>query len=220
MHNKGVKDSNENLKNAALVLSDYFFGDLAVAEGTKTFVQKEDPIKAAESKAAEKYDNERYIIFRAGVSNGIRDQVSNLISEGDKLNSLSPFIRSVIIDKVIDQVGATLAKDQSHLRYMDSLWDRAKKNGRTDEDKTKLISAFLSRAKSLIPSIRSKLIAEATGSGPEASAEKLNKVTKVAARVPESGGRPSTKRTDYNPKRIDYRKTSDEDIINDEITYK
>jgi hypothetical protein len=221
MFAKGAREGDENIQNAARHLAEYFFGDLSVAEGRKTFVQREDPVKIAESKAAEKYDNERYLSFRAELSGTIRSEINKMVNEGDKLSGLSTFLKGVVADKVADQIGDILSKDQAHLKHMDGLWDRAKRNGRTDEDKSRLTSAFLGRAKSLIPSLRAKLITEITGKGPEASAEKMDKVAKVAARSDSAQGRPSsTSRPSYNPRKIDYGKTSDLDILNDDITYK
>jgi hypothetical protein len=222
MFNKGVKDGDQNIQNAARHLAEFFFGDLLVAEGKRTFVKQPDPARAAEAKASEKYDNERYLTFRGGVAGSIQNEMSRLINEGGKLEGLSPFLQSVIADKIIEQIGSTLQSDSNHIKYMDSLWDRAKKSGRTDEDKNRLVSAYLARAKSLIPQLRSKFLAEVNGKGPVASADKLKKVAAAANRTAESGnGRPSgVKSPDYNPKKIDYSKTSDLDILNDEVKYK
>ena len=222
MFKKGEKEKNENLQNAARHLADYFFGDLAVAEGTKSFVKQPDPKIEAESKAEEKYDLERYNTFRNSVRGDVATRMNTLITDGDKLSSLSPFLQGVVVDKIIEQVGKTLEADSDHMKYMDSLWDRAKRNGRKDEDKGRIISAYLARAKSLIPSLRSKFLSEINGKGPAASADKLKKVATASSRTDtNTSGKPTgTKGADYNPKKIDYHKTSDLDILNDDIHYK
>jgi hypothetical protein len=222
MFNKGIKEGDENVQNAARHLAEYFFGDLLVAEGKRTFVKQPDPRIAAEASAEAKYDNERYLTFRGGVANSIQGEMSKLIQEGGRLEGLSSFLQSVISDKIIESVGSTLQQDSNHIRYMDSLWDRAKKNGRTDDDKNRLTAAYIARAKALIPQLRSKFLAEVNGKGPSASADKLKKVASASARADETtAGRPAgTRTTNYDPKRIDYSKTSDEDILNDEVKYR
>jgi hypothetical protein len=105
---------------------------------------------------------------------------------------------------------------------MDSLWDKAKRNGRTEADKVRLITAYLTRAKSLVPSLRSKYVSEARGGNEKVASKKKEQIDEVSGRT-NSGtmGRGSNgANKTYNPKSINYSKTSDADILNDNITYK
>jgi hypothetical protein len=229
MFAKGVKEKDESLQNAARYLSDYFFGNTEVAEGKKTTVVKEESSEVA--KERETFDNERYNEFRGKVSNEIVTSVKGLIDSKDVKSGksrldpddvLSPFIKSTIIDRIILDLGKELASDKDHIKFMDSLWAKSKRNGRTDEDKARIVSAYLARAKSLIPSLRSKYVSEALGKSQKHSDQRREKVSTIESRR-DSGTQGSSSRTrssNYNPKVIDYRKTSDEDILNDNISYK
>ena len=133
---------------------------------------------------------------------------------------LSPFIRNTIIERVIADIGSTLQADKNHLTYMDSLWSRARQNGRTDNDKARIIAAYLARARSLAPSLRSKYVSEAMGRKVRDVNQKRVKVSSVQDRIPANGRVAVGGNKGYNPKSIDYRKTSDYDILNDDIKYR
>lgn len=230
MYNKGVKEGNESLQNAARYLSDYFFGSVDIAEGKKTTIVKdqEDPEL---KKQRDEFDNSQHTAFRNSVESDIKIQLLQLIDTKDLKSGksrldpdgiFSSFIRSTVIDHIINELGSQLTIDKDHINYMNSLWSRAKRNGRTDKDKSSIISAYLARAKSLIPSIRSKYVSEALGQKMRTSSHQKERVSSLESRR-DSGslGRSSNANNKgYNPKHIDYDKTSDEDILNDDIKYK
>ena len=99
-----------------------------------------------------------------------------------------------------------MTADRQHMAYVNSLWAKAKRNGYKAEDKAKITSAFLARAKSLLPSVRVKLVSEALG---------LTRSTtkKVQKRVePSNSGRPAGSRNGL--KQVDYKTMTDLDILN------
>ena len=227
MFNKGVKENNENMQNAARYLSQFFFGEVEFAEGKKTSVIKEEPSEV--SKEREAFETERSKEFMSSVESDIKTQLVTLITGKDPKTGkirldpedvLSPFIRMTIIDRVVADLGRQLQADKDHLRFMDSLFDRAKKNGRKDADKASIISAYLARARAIVPSLRSKYLSEALGK--RASGERRNKekVSSIQEHRPSPGKGSRSARQGYNPKSIDYSKTSDADILNDTISYK
>jgi hypothetical protein len=222
MYTKGTNEKNEDLQNAARYLSQYFFGNTEVAEGKKTTVVEQKPTPVDEER--QRYETERYTEFRSNVSSKIKSDLTGMI-DNEKLDPkgvLSKFVKGVIIDRIVSDIGDTLQADKDHLKYMDSLWNRAAKNGRTDEEKARIVSAYLARAKSLIPSLRSKYVSEAMGTRSRVAADKKDKVSTIESRK-DGGtmGRGSgASQRSYNSKSIDYSKTSDMDLINDEITYK
>jgi hypothetical protein len=230
MFEKGKKEGNESLQNAARYLSDYFFGNTEIAEGKKTSIIKVEDDSGVKQER-EKFDNEKSVVFKGTIETDVRSQLVSLIEGKDSKTGksrldpdsvFSNFIRTTIIDRVIEDLGSQLTLDKDHIRYMDSLWNKAKQSGRTDADKARIISAYLARAKSLVPSLRSKYVSEALGQKTRISSEKKEKIEEINSRV-SSGtqGRGSNgKEKGYNPKSINYSKTSDADILNDDITYK
>lgn len=228
MFNKGTQEGNENLINSARYLAYHFFGDQDIAEGKKTTVPKEAP-ETDVSKEKREWENAKLLEFRGTVERDLKSQMVDLIvgedqktgkSKIDPDDVLSPFIRNTIIEKVIQDIGSTLVADKAHLNYMDSLWNRAKQNGRTDADKARIISAYLARARALAPSLRSKYVSEALGKKQRDANQKRVKLASIEEKLPSNGRVSSGGSRSYNPKSIDYRKTSDYDILNDDIKYK
>ena len=226
---KGTKEKDESMQNAARYLSEYFFGNTEVAEGKKTTIIKEEPSEV--SKEREEFEREKDTTFRGIVSTGIKGNLIPLIEGKDPKSGksrldpddiLSPFIKSTIIDRIINEIGTQLVSDKDHIRFMDSLWSKARRNGRTDEDKARISSAYLARAKSLIPSLRSKYVSEALGRKVKSADQRREKVSTLESRRDggAQGKGSGSKPQNYHPKSINYSKTSDEDLLNDNITYK
>src|SRR5271166_1191502 len=172
MFQKGVKEENESLQNAAKYLSDYFFGSTDIAEGKKTTIIK-DEIDPKLEEDRTKFENERHTAFRGTIESDTKTQLLKLIDSKDPKSGksrldpdgeFSIFIKTTIIDRIIADLGNQLQADTNHIRYMDSLWKKAVSSGRTDTDKARIVSAYLARAKSLIPTLRSKYVSEARGS--------------------------------------------------------
>src|SRR5215831_1060337 len=229
MFNKGRLEGDENIKNAALHLSQFFFGKSDIAEGKATSKAQQDEGKTKLDQEKKEWEDRKHLEFRSSLESDLRSQLDEMIigfdektgkTKIDPDGSLSPFITQTIVDHVVQDIGAALASDTSHLKFMDSLWTRAKTNGRRNVDKEKIISAYLSRARAMAPALRSKYVSEALGRRSRVAGEKLRRVASVPPRTASNGRAPAGDRHDYNPKKIDYRKTSDSDILNDDVKYK
>ena len=229
MYNKGRLEGDENIKNAALHLSQFFFGKTDIAEGKGTSTHKVDEGEAKLEQEKKDWEDRKHLEFRSSLEGDLRTQLDDIVvgldprtgkSKLDPDEILSPFIKQTIVDHVVQDIGAALAADTAHLRYMDSLWSKAKSNGRKDADKQRIISAYLNRARAMAPALRSKYVSEALGRRARAAGEKVKKVESIPPRTASNGRAGSSSRTDYSPKKIDYRKTSDYDILNDDVKYR
>jgi hypothetical protein len=205
---------DEDVKNAALVFSEALFGTSEVAEGKKTFAKKiEIPKPKDDSEIFNKALNE----VGTKTNNVLATIINEGFSEEDK-KALTPYLRKSIVKETIEELWAQLAKDSAHASVMKSRWNRAKLNGYSEDDKTKIISTLLVRAKSLIPSIRTKLKNDALGITAKASKDKIEKIQSKITRKEVSGGPSSTKSSDRSESsqkngKVDYRKMSDLDIL-------
>ena len=205
--------NDENIKNAAMVFSASLWGTTEVAEGKKTFTQKiEAPKKNDDTESFNKCLNE--------VSTKTNNALGVIIANGlDPENNLIPFLKKSIVNSCIEEIWTHLAKDPEHNSVMKARWNRAKLNGFTEDDKTKIISTLLVRAKTLIPSIRAKLKNDALGITKKASDEKIKKIESgISRKEVLGGGSGRSSKSDSAPKngKIDYRKMSDLDILNDD----
>lgn len=219
---------DDKTKEAAKLFADFMFGDQAqdILDGKKTFIptieeQKKDPER-------EQFERERYSAFDSDVRNVAFNGLSLMIDSKDKNGKsrvdpddvFSPWLKKTLIEKISLEVQSQMQSDKDHIRYMNGLWDKAKKNGYKSEWKTSITTAFLARARQLVPTVRSQIISEALGRSKKA-ADKTREVVNRTRRPEAGGGGSSSKGSGFNPnKKIDYNKTSDDDLINDNITYR
>ena len=156
---------------------------------------------------------------------GLKSLVLTKDKEGksriDPEGVFSDFIKNSIIDKVMTEVQDQMQSDRDHIRYMDSLWAKAKKAGYTGDWKSSIISAYLARAKSLVPAIRSRLVSEALGTSSNINGKKSKLVeTQTSRKESGSSGREAKESKTIDSRRVDWSKTSDIDLLEDRITYK
>lgn len=203
------KSTDENTRNAALLLSEYIFGTQEVAEGNKTF-QKE--IKAP---AAKKLDTEVYNKVQTEVGQRANQSLAVILSkEVDPNKALTPFLRNQVIKEIIDQVHQQLSNDAAHRQIMQTRWKKAQLDNFSDTEKAKIISTFLARAKSVYPTIKAKVVKEALGSQSLASKDKIKKIeSSMSTRKEVNNGSHRSSSSNSNGK-VDYKKMSDMDILN------
>ena len=226
---EGQRRNDDNVKNSAEYLSDYIFGDIKIARGERDITPK----KVEESEEQKEFNAEkakfmvdRVESFTRNIRSSADESLRNSVVHGGKIDPdgvFSDFIKETIVGKVLSEVDRQLTADKSHMRYMNSLWEKAKREGFTDDWKSRILTAYLARAKSLIPTIRAKYVSEAQGSSSKA-AEKAKTITEKnsSRREPGTGGRTSKESNNghLDAKRIDWSKTSDLDLLEDRVTLK
>lgn len=222
---EGEKRDNENIKNAAEYLADFIFGDVRFAHQNPRNQRVEESEESKKLRSErEEFENQKYASFFSSVKSGLDNDMMIAIDikkiDPDKI--FSEFIKDTIMGKVRSEVDKQLASDKAHMRYMASLWEKAKNEGFNDSWKSRIQSAYLARAKSLIPSIRAKFVAEAQGSSAKNFSQKREAVERVSSRrEPGAGGRTSRESgSQINAKNVDWSKTSDMDLLNGKVTYK
>jgi len=210
------KDKDENTQNAALVLAEWMFGDDgdAVARGTKSLA-KSIQLDAEQQRLRQAKEQQQSTAFRTSVGrvqDNITRSLESMILKSpsfDPNKVFSPTLRKMGAKEVIKDLMSKLQSDQSHMTVMASRWKRARSNGFTSDDESKIVSTYLARAKSLIPSIASKKSSEMLGSKTKHNSH----VNKPTSTTKFSGsGRPTSNGNRREPK--DYAKMSDMDILN------
>lgn len=207
MLRQAYKDGDENLKNSANNIAQYLFGKdgEASVEGKKT-IGKTIEITNEQKKINETRDQKVSTDFRnmyTAVEVEIDKNLTSLISKQiDPDKSMTKFLRANLAAETIKRIKKQLESDTSHGSVMGARWKRAKLNGYTEDDKSKIISTFLARAKSLVPVTSEKVRLAAMSKNvrkPEIHKKEVN------------GGRGSSSKV---PEKVDYRKISDMDILN------
>lgn len=160
----GIKEKDNNKSAAAKILAHFIHGDYEIPEAQT----KKDPELESERKALEdekkKLASETNSRFENNLENRTGKLLTKLISDGlDPNNSLSEFVKSGIVREVIQRVGSELEKNPQHQAQLKKLYRLAQSERYSDKSAERIISAYLSRAKLLIPAVRSKVKNEALG---------------------------------------------------------
>jgi len=209
------EEAGKNLRNAALHFSQYYFNDLDVAKGKK--VARVEPV---DDSAKQELDREREAFYAEKYESslqGVESRIGSILSKEIK-KSLDPkgdtfndFMLDTLTEKVLKSVDVATTKDTSHMARIASLWKQARKASYSKESTDRLVSAYLSRARQLLPEIKNKIRSDALSNK---STEKSN----ATPRRDISGGGQQRFSVTTDPKKIDYHKTSDRDILDDKVT--
>ena len=217
---EGKRRNDPNLVASAENLSIYLFDTDEIAKGTKSTIKTQPQEDKRVTDRLADIDRQQNNNFRIGVLEGIATGINPVIGL-DKMPNIKPSMQKLLSKQILDEIDAVISKDQTHMSFVNALWKRANGNY-TNDIKSKIISAYLERAKSLVPSIRRRVLSDALGMSPEKSREKLEISRQTQSRrEPGSQGRPSGSNTrTHSAKSIDWNKTSDMDLLNGNIELK
>jgi hypothetical protein len=219
---EGKANGNEDLENSARHISQWFFGTDDVALGKTTTVKKED----TESPEAQRLQKERTEFearkYNEAYQTVIADRdayMERVVLKGlDPDDELSPYIRKTLVRDIITEVDRVLLKDKAHLSLMNSKWRRAKTEGFSKDSLSSIVSAYQARAKSLVPSIRAKLKSAALGKAGDVKNTRRSEEIQDRSKKELPVGRPGVTRDRLpSPRDIDWRATSDADILDGKI---
>jgi hypothetical protein len=209
---------NVNLRNAALHIAKYLYGkpEIPNLDAKKEIPnEEEERIKSQrqafwQEKAAD-FTNECY-------SEGREETIKEIAKGIDSDKSISPFLKKTLKDAIFTEVDQLLASDVRHIRSINALWRKAESTGFQKETRKEIINAYLRGAKSLIPSIRQKLRAEA---GIQQQQKKQEDTSKPRTNIPASG-RKVTAPAGKTPsaRDVDWSKTTDMAFLNGKYTPK
>lgn len=217
-YNDGKRTNNKNLMHAAGHLAMHVFGEPRIPEPRNTRTEPH-PAEVQLRTERERHFNERYSSFNTEVTTEAYTRMERFAEKGinDPEGKLSGFTKKAIVKEALAELDRRLGEDQQLSQTLRQLWKRATVGGFTKEHKEAILNAHLSRAKQLLPGIRNRMVAEALG-------EKVSDGKKVKTKkrdLPDGGRagglRPGQK---MDPKKIDWRKTSDSDILNDRVTFR
>ena len=212
---------NNNLRNAALHIAKYLYGKPEIPD---LEAKREVPNEAEERIKAERtaFWKEKQADFTNECFSEGREETIKEIAKGiDNDKGISPFLKKSLKDAVFQEVDQLLAKDTRHVRQMNALWRKAESTGFPKETRKEIIAAYLRGAKSLIPSVRQKLRAEA--------GLQVSHPTKAITEAPQAkrtnipaSGRSATSSAAKTPsaRDVNWNKTSDIDFLNGKYTPK
>ena len=219
LYDNGVRNGNENLKNAGLLAAIHFFEDADVATGKRQIASGSEKKKDVSlENDRQQFKQERYTTFYNDVVQDSNSRLESMVKNGlDPKDLMSDKMQQMVTREIISEIDKILTSDRSHTSRMNSLWKKAGESNFARENKARILNAYLGRAKELLPTIRSKVRNAALGT------KQINK-DKVKDRTEPKGGgngsRSSSSSKNIDSKNIDWSKTTDLDVIRGNITYR
>lgn len=163
MHGIGQQTNNENLKNAALVLSDHFWPGQNPAPprpfGNGNVEDKKDDKLNNERQA---FENQRFEYAAHDLNGRVQNQLKATIDNNiDKANVMTDFIKKNAINEVQSKLEEVLNSDSRFKSHINILWQRAKQGNYSRSLMDNIRSAYLGKAKTVLGPIIVKVRNEA-----------------------------------------------------------
>ena len=228
LHKHGEQSNDDNIKNAALQASLWAFGDTSIATGKKTVSSASASAPASAEKTdfeKEKTDfyAERFATFRSDVTTGADRQFRTIVlKDFDPNKVFNAELRTILVDRILDEVDTALKDDKGHMDRMQSIWKRADRAGYAGNWKSRITTAYLERAKTIMPAIRQRIVKAVIASKQDESDRLAERGERGADRKEvvgshsPSGGKTGTP----TAKEVDWDRTSDADFLDGKITTK
>ena len=227
LHQHGEQSGDDNIKNAALQASLWAFGDKDVATGKKSLTSAPASTESAGKTDLEQEKNafyaERFVAFRSDAVDASTRQLRTSIVKGfDPDGVFNAESKTILVDRILSEVDTALEADEEHMARMKSVWKRAAKAGYAGDWKSRITSAYLERARSVMPAIRQRIV-KAFITTKQGESERLAEQGERGTDRKEVTGSHSPKGGKVHTptaKEVDWDRTSDLDFLSGKITTK
>lgn len=226
---QGRSAKDPNLFNSAMHAAKWFFGKAEIPDPQRRMGNNEP--HPAEKKLQEQQKTWAETRFRetsTEVSGAIDAELNGEITKGLSLpQGTTDKQKAAFMSALKDEIDATLGKDEAFKRQMKALWKKAADADYPRNQRSEIKSAFLARAKALVPGIRTRLREEWFGkaspnNGKGKIVDKDKQTPPKKRAIPDSGRAPQNNGPKRPPsaKQVDWTRTTDEDLINGRFTPK
>ena len=199
----GKEQSDDDLGTAAQILNKYIFGTdkfshpqrLSKEDITDEAKQKEEELSNKERKFVEKQFTIARDDLGTRVDNILKSSVDKAIDPND---SMTDYVKNHAIREVLEGLEDQILKDTRFRGIYDKLWERAAENEFSKESMDKIKSAYLSKAKTLLPGLVRKSRQEALRSRKAGSDELRDKRGPIPVGKTRSSATPTSGRASSN----------------------
>lgn len=218
-YRRAKSDGNKNLENSALHIWK-FLGKEGLPSAADT---GPDPKDEEFQKRVTEFENKKLGDARQTVNQEIRESLVDLIENAvDPNDALKGTTKKALVNELIRLVDEDVAGDRNHMSRVDRLWANARRSSYANGHLSRIISAYLERAKQVLPKHARKVREENNISDDQQDKDKKGerrpaerRESKEPIRRPSAHGNPPRPRTirETNPRDIDWSRTSDEDVL-------
>lgn len=213
MYADALKSGNKNLAAVAIHAHNYWF------ETQDIKAPLEDRKKAVKTKEQEQWEKEK-LEYETSKLNDFRGSITEVVNHSMKLSitkeldglKLDDYQKRNIIRDIFSGVDTILGSDARYLSGIQSLFDQAKSAKFSADWKSRIVKAYLQRARQALPAVRSKVLREAGIKFKEQPKSESRRLVPAGL-----GGNRSEAGIDFS--RVDRTRTTDMDILNGRPKY-
>lgn len=207
----------KNLEMAVQYISHWAFKKTEVPDFNRPKADRPDPERAKLDKERAEYLQERFNEANDDVQAELKQNLIKLVSSTLKsvvsLRTQSQYVTDKVTSDIIREIDRQISSDENFLKSQRSLWVRSQRSNFRDKAiLSRIKSAYLERSKLLIPKVAKQVLIKA----------KLVKSNKpeVKRDMSPSGRvnrRSNSNVRNINPKNVDFKNTSDLDILDGKV---
>jgi hypothetical protein len=195
MVNEARRTSNEQLQSAALLLNQFVFGTSDFQPPTNLSHEAKPEDNAREREISERemaFVRRGFETTRGELNTRVNNTLRNTIDANiDPKQSMSEYVRRNASRDALDELDTLINKDTRFRSLVDKLWEKAFQSNFSKESTDRIRTAYVSKAKTLLPSVLKKARNEALrGTG-----KRVNDSSESDKRGPVKMGKPSSPST-------------------------
>jgi len=212
MYHDALKTGNKNLAAVAIHAHNYWFdtqdikAPLEERKATKKTKEQEDW-----EKEKEEFETTKSQEFKGAITEVVNHSMKLSITKELDGIKLDDYQKRNIIRDIFTGVDEVLGSDKRYLGGIQSLFDQARGSKYSPDWKSRIVKAYLQRARQALPGVRNKVLREA---GIRVKEQKSESRRLVPAGL---GGNKSEDKIDFS--RVDRSRTTDMDILNGRPKY-
>ena len=216
-YKRAKSDGNKNLENSALHIWKFLGKD---GLPTTSPVATEDPREKEFQDRVKQFDSKKFDEARSSVNREITSSLMNTIGTAiDPNDTLKEKTKNALVADVLRDIDQEITGDQNHMNRVNRLWVNARRSSYANGHVSRITNAYLERAKQILPKLARRIREENNIKDDKRDSKNddrrpVDRQDKPFPR-PHSGGQSPKPRSirATNPRRIDWNRTSDEDIL-------
>jgi hypothetical protein len=206
---------NKNLVNSAKYLYQFITGKFE----EPVVNNQVDPRDEEFNKRVQQFEETKHREALSTAKGEANAQLEDLVGKAiDPQGVLKEFTKKALVKTLIGDVDGALASDEAHGQRMTRLWAAARRAQFSRGHISRIVNAYLERAKQVLPRLAAK-VREEHGTNPPSKkieGQRPQPQTQRQQLPPRpNGGQPGHQRTlrETDPRKIDWKSTSDQDIL-------
>jgi hypothetical protein len=157
MVTQGRKTDNEALQTSAGLVNQFVFGKADFEPHTKLSDDKDDVAKPENTQVNDErtqWLNERFEVARDELNTRVNNVIKSTIEQNmDPKDSMGSYVKNAAVREALEKVQSSLTTDKRFKTIIDRLWENAVKAKFSKDSTDKIRSAYVSRARTLLPTV-------------------------------------------------------------------